>query len=276
MILPDLFNTNTPDNSTAMFARLFCAAVVLLVSFNFVQQYRYFLTQPSKLYGKGPKLLGLISLPVLNRYQFLTSGVCFILCLSLVVLNVYPYATIAIALICYFLYFSQIISLAYVQRKANLIPIVLLILLFSPSLDKPLSFASAIWELVLIKIVLIQVYFSAGVQKIRHSGLGWLNGKYLQAYLLENYLWTDRNTAVLVASNRVLCAILSVLVLTFELTFGIVLFLPQLTFIYVGFALLFHMGTLITMRINYLKYMGPIYLVFFTDLAFRLKTIIGI
>jgi hypothetical protein len=276
MILPGLFNTNTPGNSTAMFARLFCAALAVLVSLNFAQQYRYFLTQPSKLYGKGPKLLGLVALPALNRYQFLSCGTSFILCLLLVVLNIYPYEAIVTALLCYFLYFSQIISLAYVQRKANLIPIVLFILLFSQSLDKPLHFASPTWELTLIKIVLIQVYFSAGVQKIRRSGLGWLNGKYLQAYLLENYLWTDGNLAIALASNTVLCAVLSILVLTFELTFGVVLFLPQLTFIYVGFALLFHLGTLITMRINYLKYIGPVYLVFFTDLAFRLKAVIGL
>jgi hypothetical protein len=276
MILPDLFNTNTPDNNTAMFGRLFCAALAVLVSYNFVQQYRYFLTQPSKLYGKGPKLLGLVGFPGLNRYQFLSCGAGFILCLLFVVLNIYPYAAIAIALICYFLYFSQINSLAYVQRKANLIPIVLFILLFSPSLDKPLHFASPTWELTLIKIVLIQVYFSAGIQKIRSSGLGWLNGKYLQAYLIENSLWTDRNAVIAIASNTIMCAVLSLLVLTFELTFGVVLFLPQLTFIYVGFALLFHLGTLITMRINYLKYIGPVYLVFFTDLAFRLKAIIGI
>src|ERR1700748_2976777 len=102
MILPDLFNANASDNSAAMFARLFCAAVAVMVSFNFVQQYHYFLTQPVKLYGKGPKLLGLISLPVLNRHQFLTCGIGFVLCLLLVVLNIYPYAAIAIALICYF------------------------------------------------------------------------------------------------------------------------------------------------------------------------------
>ncbi|MBS1522337.1 MAG: hypothetical protein JST50_15155 [Bacteroidetes bacterium] len=276
MILPELFNTNAPDNSTGMFARLFCALLAVLVSFNFVKQYRYFLTQPLKLYGKGPRLLGLLLLPALNRYQFLTCGAGFILCLLLVVLNMYPYIAIAIALICYFLYFSQIISLAFIQRKANLIPIVLLILLFSPSLDKPLHFPSSTWELVLIKIVLIQVYFSAAIQKIRHSGLGWLNGQYLQAYLIENYIWTDRNAALAIASNTIFCAILSTLVLIFELTFGLVLFLPQLTFIYVGFALLFHLGTLITMRINYLKYLGPVYLVFFTDLAFRLKTVIGL
>jgi len=276
MILANLFETHAPYNSTGMFARLFCATVAIIVALNFVKQYHYFLTQPSKLYGKGPKLFDLISLPALNKYQFLSCGAGFILCLVLVVLKIYPYIAITIALICYFLYFSQIISLAYVQRKANLIPVVLLILLFSPALGKPLSFTSATWELVLIKIVLVQVYLSAGVQKIKRSGLEWFNGKYLQAYLMENYLWTDRSAALKLASNTILCATFSTLVLIFELTFGIVLFLPQLTFVYVGFALLFHLGTLITMRINYLKYLGPVYLVFFIDLAFRLKTTIGI
>jgi hypothetical protein len=276
MALSELFNEHGYNNTPAMFARIFCAALAVQLLLNFRQQYRYFLTQPSKLYGSGPKLLGIAPLPALNRSQFLSCGIGLIICLLLVCFGIYPYVAILLALICYFLYFGQIISLAYIQRKTNLIPIVLLILLFSPSLGKPLSAPSAGWELLLIKIALIQVYFSAGLQKIHQSGFKWLTGKYLQAYLLENYLWTDRKSAWAIAANPVLCAVLSSLVLGFELTFFIILFFPKLTFVYVAFALLFHLGTLVTMQINYLKYLGPVYLAFFVDLAFRLKTILCI
>ena len=275
MAFTDLFNLHTPNN-VGMFARLFCAALVVQVSLNFGQQYRYFLTRPVKLYGKGQKLLGLITLPALTRNQFLTTGIFLVFSLLLVVADIYPRLGIFAALICCVLYFGQIMSLAYIQRKANLVPIVLLILLVSPSSNKSLSSASTDWELTLIKLALVQIYFSAGLEKIRQSGLKWLNGKYLQAYLLENYLWTDRTAALAVAGNLAACAALSTLVLIFELTFAIVVFIPALTFIYVGFALIFHLGTLITMRINYLKYLWPVYLVFFINIAFHFKTILGL
>ncbi|HJP62133.1 MAG TPA: hypothetical protein VJ844_01765, partial [Mucilaginibacter sp.] len=271
----ELFNAHEP-NRIAMFARLFCAVQAIQLLLNFGQQYRYFQTQPSRIYGRKQQLLGFIPLPALNQYQFLISGTCLFISMVLVSVGFYPYLFVLLALISYFLYFPQIISLAYVQRKTNLLPIVLLILLVSPSLNKPFSAPSTGWELLLIKIALVQVYFSAGLQKISRSGIAWFNGKYLQAYLLENYLWADRTSALVIAGRPLLCALLSAVTLVFELTFWVVVFFPNLIFLYVAIALLFHIGTLITMRINYLKYLGPVYLVFFTDIAFHIKTSLGL
>ena len=123
----------------------------------------------------------------------------------------------------------------------------------------------------MIKIAIAQIYFSSGIQKLKHSGLDWCNGKSLQAYLIENYLWSDRKAGYLLASKSGLCAVLSSLTLFFELSFWAIIFFPQLTFVYVTMALLFHIGTYLTMRINYLKYLGPVYLVFFIDIAFWIK-----
>ena len=271
----ELFNAHEP-NRIAMFARFFCAVQTIQLLLNFGQQYRYFQTQPWRIYGRKQKLLGFIPLPALNQCQFLISGVCLFISLVLVSVAFYPYLFVLLALISHFLYFPQIISLAYVQRKTNLLPIVLFILLASPSLNKPLSAPSTGWEILLIKIALVQVYFSAGVQKLSRSGMAWFNGKYLQAYLLENYLWTDRTSALAVAGKPLLCVLMSTLTLVFELTFWVVIFFPKLIFLYVAIALLFHIGTLVTMRINYLKYLSPVYLVFFTDIAFHIKTSLGL
>jgi hypothetical protein len=275
MELSELFSPHVL-NEVGMFARIFCAAVAIQLLLNFAQQYRYFMTGPSKLYGNRVRLLGLVPVPVLNGYQFLSIGVCLIFCLLLASFGIYARLAVLVSLISWFFYFGQIMSLAYVQRKANLIPIVLLILLVSPSLSESLSSQSTHWELVLIKLALIQVYLSAAMEKLRQSGAKWINGKFLRAYLLENYLWADRPAALTLARNLKACAIVSSLVLIFELTFGIVLFLPALTFVYVAFAFVFHLGTLITMRINYLKYIWPVYLVFFIDMAFHFKTILGL
>jgi len=177
--------------------------------------------------------------------------------------------SIGIALVCYFPYFSQIISISYVNRKTNLIPIVLMILLVSPSIAKPLSEPAPQWPIILIKICIVQMYLSAGIQKLRKCGLKWLNGSILQSYFLNHYLWGDMTGSSRLAQNLTLCRILSILVLVFELTFWGILFVPTLTYVYAIGGILFHLGTHITMRINYLKYLMPVYTVFIADIVCR-------
>jgi hypothetical protein len=162
-------------------------------------------------------------------------------------------------------------SLAYIQRKTNLLPITLLILAASPSINDSLDNPSTNWELTLVKIAIAQMYLSAGIQKLRFSGLSWCNGKSFQAALMQNYMWSDSIAAYNLAKKTALCAAFSTLTLLFELSFGLVIFFPQLSYVYIAIALFFHLGTLITMRINYIKYLSPVYMVFFTEIAFYIK-----
>lgn len=273
--LLDIFHAVTP-NHAAMFARLFSAALGMQLLLGFRDQYLYFKTQPSRIYGKPVKILGRFRLPAINASQFMDIGFLLLLSLVFIVIGFLPRLFALSALICYFFYFNSIISLAYVQRKTNLLPFVLLILLVSPSVDERLYAPSTAWELVLVKAGLAQLYLSAGIQKLKQSGWGWCNGRSLQAYLLENYLWSDRKAGLFIARNRKLCGVFSTLTLAFELTFWIIIFIPLLTWIYLAGVLLFHTATLVTMRINYLKYLLPVYMVFFTDLAFWAKDKFGL
>ncbi len=273
----DIFKPDAASpNHVAMFAKLFCAALLAQMLVSFGEQLRYFKTQPARIYGKPLLLLGKFRLPSLNVSQFAIIGVVLVLSLVFSLFGFYPRFFIFVALVCYFPYFNSILSLSYVQRKTNLLPFVMLVLVLSPALDAPLDEPATLWELVLIKIAVAQIYFSAGVQKLRKSGIRWLNGKSLQAYLLEHYLWNDRKIALVVASRISICSALSIFTLIFELTFWTVIFLPQMTFYFVAAALLFHCGTLFTMRINYLKYLSPVLMVFFTDAAFWLKKMCGL
>jgi len=273
--LPDIFDAAAP-NHVALFARLFSAVLAIQLLLHFREQYLYFKTQPGRIYGKPLKVLGLFRLPELGEMQFLFSGCLLLLSLVCCAAGWWPRIFIFIALVCYFPYFNSILSLAYVQRKTNLLPFVLLVLLVSPSVDKQLYAPATSWELVLVKIGLAQLYLSAGIQKLKQSGLQWCNGKSLQAYLLENYLWSDRKAGLFIARRLNWCAVFSTLTLLFELTFWIIIIFPSLTYIYLAGVLLFHTATLVTMRINYLKYLLPVYMVFFTDLAFWLKDKIGL
>lgn len=259
-----------------MFLILFCVTLALQMLVNFRKQLRYFKTSPSRIYGKPPKLFDYIHIPALNESQFISFGVVFIISLLLAAINVFPRVFLFVALISYFLYFNSIMSLSFIQRKTNLIPIVLLVLLFAPSINDPLNQPAISFPIVLIKIAVAQMYFSAGLQKLRRAGLRWCNGESLQAYLIEHYLWCDTRLALKLAGHKHLCMILSVLLLSFELTFWIIILLPRLTYFYIVAAFAFHLGTLLSMRINYLKYLTPVYMIFFTDAAFKLKDKFGI
>lgn len=256
-------------NHPALFARLFCAVLAIQVVLNFRNQYQYFLTNPQKIYGAPPKILGLFKVSMPGKTAFMLWGVLLLVSLCAVVAGIFMRFFLLTALLSYFFYFMPIMSLAYIQRKTNLLPLVLLILLVSPSVNRAVTAAGTAWELTLIKLAIAQLYLSAGWQKIRHSGFNWLNGQSLQAYLLENYLWSDRAAALKLALKPRLCILISTFVLLFELSFWIIIPVPSLTPVYVAGGLLFHLGILITMRINYLKYLLPVYMVFLTNIVFK-------
>lgn len=249
---------------------IFCVMLAAQLIFNFRDQLRYFQTTPERIYGKPLRLLGWYRVPSLSTRQFYFTGITLIVSLLSIAAGLAPRFFILVALLCHCFYFNQITSLAYVQRKVSLSLIVLLILLFSPALDQPLNQPAPLWPLVLTKIALAQMYFSAGLQKLRRTGWRWCDGRSLQAYLVEHQMWGEMKGALRLARSASLCRILSTLVLFFELTFILIIFFPQLSYFYVAWGIIFHAGTVATMRINYLKYLSPVYMVFLTDPAFQL------
>lgn len=261
----------TATNHVAAFAKLFCGMLAVIVLLNFKHQLAFFRSNPEDIYGKPIKLFGVFQIPRPAESHFITLGLVFILSLVMVAFGLYSKVFISIAIISYFFYFNPITGLSYIQRKTNLVPLVLLILLVSPNTTKPLDAPATQWELVLVKLALAQVYFSAAVQKLKKAGWEWGDGSALQSSLMSNYLWSDSKPALLLAKNRSLCTIFSTVTLLFELTFFVIIFAPWLTAFYVIMALLFHVVILITMRINYLKYIIPVYTVFITDLLFLVR-----
>lgn len=255
-------------NQPRMFLILFSTLLALQLLRRFREQLQYFRSGPDAVYGAPPKLLGLISAPALNDRQFLIAGLVLIGSLLAAAAGVATRAFLLLALISHFLYFNPITSLAYVQRKVYLSSIVLLILLFSPGVDQPLAQPTTNWPVVLVRIALAQMYFSAAVQKLRASGWQWADGRNLQAYLVNQYLWSDLKWAMRLAHFPRACRALSIGLVGFEMSFLLILFFPSLSLPYALAGLAFHAGTSVVMRIEYLKYLGPVYSVFFTDAAF--------
>ena len=262
-------------NRTRLFLILFCVVLSWQLLLAFAQQLRYFKTEPARIYGGSPRALGRRALPSLTAGQFTALGGILLVSLLAAALNFAPRIALLVALLCYFLYFHPILSLAYVQRKTNLLPVVLLVLLFAPGIGAPLKEATPLWPLWLIKLTVALLYFSAGVQKLRRCGLKWCDGRSLQAYLVQHYLWGDTKRALQLANQPPLCMLLSSVLLLFELTFWVVLVLPRLTVFYLVAGIVFHLGTSLVMRINYLKYLSPVYMVFVIDVAIQLSKVIS-
>jgi len=266
-VLPSLLSQGVAFNQTRLFLILFCGTFSWQILLAFPAQYRYFKSKPARIFGAPPRLLGRFRLPSLQRSQFLALGSILIFSLLVAMCGFLPRLFMLVALASYFLYFNPIFSLASVRRKTNLIPMVMVVLLLAPGITAPLDQATSHLPLQLIQALVALMYFSAGMQKLRHSGIKWANGTALQAYLADHYLWDDNRSALYVAQRTRLCALLSGLVVFFELTFWIVLLLPQLVIPYFLAGIAFHLGAARTMRINYLKYLSPVYMVFVPQIA---------
>ena len=99
---------------------------------------------------------------------------------------------------------------------------------------------TAAWPLLLIKITVCSVFFSAGIAKLR-SGIAWADGYTLQAYLLETNGYSSITQFFI--DRLWLCRLLSSLVLAFELLCPLVLFFPRWEWLFVVMAIFFHLGT---------------------------------
>jgi hypothetical protein len=80
--------------------------------------------------------------------------------------------------------------------------------------------------------------------------------------LLLQHMKFDIPVAAKVAKSRPLCTLIAVATLGHQITFPIILLLPRAELYYVVAALLFHLCTKILMRIDYLTYQGPSYVIF--------------
>ncbi|MEZ4381362.1 MAG: HTTM domain-containing protein [Nannocystaceae bacterium] len=255
----------TPTNEVRLFAAYYCLAFALQLALGMRRHSRYLRVQPSPAGPPRPRLLGLLALPTLAPRTTDALGVGLLLALLLAALGPAPRLATLIALGLYFAYFSQLLNLGSVIRKTNTAPQVLLVLAAAPGLDAPLCSANASWPLDLIRALVALVYFASGVAKLRAAGLGWVNhGRTLQAYLLEHWLLLDTQAGRRLAGRRRVCAALSAATLAWELSAPLLLLAPSIAPAWVACALLFHAGTLVTMRINYLKYTGIVLPVFLT------------
>jgi hypothetical protein len=114
-----------------------------------------------------------------------------------------------------------------------------------PLLASPKS-KPALWPLSLMQLVVAGAYLMAGIEKLLISGPGWVSAEgfrlHLQLHATKVGLW--------VATNDVLCLLLPLSVICWQLSFPVVLSGFGLRWLWLLFGLFFHIGTYLLMDIG--------------------------
>ena len=245
-------------NAVRLFAGLFSGYLAGQTIMSWRWQLNYFrISRPIEDPGR---LLAVWTLPRLTEGQFSAARVALVAGCALGAAG--TRVGFALAATACLAYFSQIRLLDSVQRKANLLPQVFALLALAPASVAAWNTGGDEWPLVAIEVLLALVYVNAGVAKLRRAGLRWADGRALQAYLLAADLRYDVPRARALAAHLPLCTVLSGCVLAFELLGWLLLLAPGGGYLFAILGLSMHTGTLVFMRVNYLKYHGAVYLVF--------------
>ena len=165
--------------------------------------------------------------------------------------------------------------------------------------ERVLGGAFSAWPIRLSLLLLCLFYFASGHSKLRHSGLRWADGRTLEFYLsggsvlgnglpqrflsdpraptsdkwrdgygLVDYAYLGRPTALGHGLSRspTLVRLVSIATLLFELSFPLALLGRRLTLAYLLAGTLFHVGIILTLRIEFWSSL-VVYLLFVDWLA---------
>lgn len=125
---------------------------------------------------------------------------------------------------------------------------------FRPRLPAEEVSQFARWPLRTIQWVLVLAYLSAGLSKLVGAGLDWVNGYTLGYFLLQDGLRWDRPLGVWLHDKTALLAVVSGVVLLFELTFFVAILVPALTPIYLLIGTGMHIGTFVLQKAPFFQF----------------------
>jgi hypothetical protein len=122
---------------------------------------------------------------------------------------------------------------------------------------------TAIWPLKVVHVLLAMTYLSAGMSKLLHSGLRWLNGYTLQGHTFGDALERGHPLGVWLAQQHDLAVALSVFTILLEVFFFVSLFLPRLAPLFFLGALAFQVGLYVTAGYDFFQHMVLLTLLLF-------------
>ena len=121
----------------------------------------------------------------------------------------------------------------------------------------------AIWPLKVVHVLLAMTYFSAGMSKLLHSGLRWLNGYTLQGHTFGDALERGHPLGIWLAQQYNVAVALSVSTLLLEIFFFVSLFLPRLAPLFFLGALAFQVGLYLAAGYDFFQHMVLLTLLLF-------------
>jgi uncharacterized membrane protein YphA (DoxX/SURF4 family) len=113
---------------------------------------------------------------------------------------------------------------------------------------------TAVWPLKLVQVLLSLAYLSTGLAKILDGGSNWMNGYTLQKYILSDAVVREMPFGLWVAQQHLLCVILSIATIIFEIFFFLTLIVPWTVPYFLIAGILFHSGIYVTMAAPFLQH----------------------
>lgn len=256
-----------PSDPLGAFRCLYCATLAILVVAHLPADYRFVCHRGNE--RELPRLLGRIAVPHAPAMAWLAGALTLAGLLAAASLGAMPAVTLPLASIVALFHFAQLADSPVVHRKANTVPVILA-LLGAAALPTTIDLGTiSSATRTVIKLVVAQIYFSAGLTKLRVSGWRWSDGRTLRHWFGYYYLRDRKPSLLAVAGMPRLSRFAATLTLGFELSFWLVIVLPPLAWLYLPAAFVFHAATAWLLRIHYWVYLGPAYLVFVAEWVTR-------
>ncbi len=210
-------------------------------------------------------IIRLLSLPRLGAEEFTALYVVLIAAALCALVGLATRPALAVAAPLYIYWYATYYSYGEVSNSRTAIVVALIVLAIAPagraySLDsvlarrrgKPLAEDDneiAGWAFQVLTVLLVYMYFFAGLTKLRVAGFDWWysgafergiadEGTVLALWLAEQHLW--------------LVQAMALGALVFELCSPILLIRGRLRLWYAGLAVLFHLGSLVLLRMDFL------------------------
>jgi len=242
-----------PANHLRLFCQLYCAGISC--------QLLYDLLNFSKVY------------PIQNFSSFnlqitLICGGLFFIFLMSAIFSKAKRTSLILSLISGFIYFYLIqknvtpIFSTSGHHKTNLIIFILFTLSLSPGIGKTSLVSSVKWPICLIQFLLGMTFLSAAISKIRGGAFEWANGENIQSYVYRRFLLTDNSISESIAQYPELLSAFGFIILLFQLSFVIGIFVPRLRPWYLFFVLSFNIISFVILEVNFFRYFVLTYLVF--------------
>ena len=194
-------------------------------------------------------------LPVLSIPATMVVGVMFATVLLMATFEILPRTMLLTAVPLYLLFFRQAIDSSKVVRKTSLLPWTCLLLAVAPE-----DTGGQALSIVAIKILLVNMWFTAGLRKAGNGGWSWWTGSTLRHHLaveaLENRVRPESSASLRLAMMPRICMVLAVFTMVAELGSPLVI-LPGVAWscllsylIYLGL----HLGIFVLWRLDYLSF----------------------